>query len=107
MTGKLCLRLEQTAVVNEVICPQTSDILWAREFLADFDASGGVVRDGSDLPRLGRARKILRLAEAFGITVEGLTSRRRSRRRTARAPAPVRRNGSPRFVPRGAWMRAR
>ncbi|MBF4458320.1 CoA ester lyase [Pseudoclavibacter sp. RFBG4] len=70
MTGKLCLRLEQTAVVNEVICPQTSDILWAREFLADFDASGGVVRDGSDLPRLGRARKILRLAEAFGITVE-------------------------------------
>lgn len=70
MTGKLCLRPEQTAVVNEVICPQTSDILWANEFLADFEAAGGVVRDGSDLPRLGRARKILRLAEAFGLTVE-------------------------------------
>lgn len=70
MTGKLCLRIEQAAVVNEVICPQTSDILWAREFLADFEASGGVVRDGSDLPRLGRAKKILSLAEAFGIDVE-------------------------------------
>lgn len=70
MTGKLCLRLEQTAVVNEVICPQTSDILWAKGFLADFEAAGGVVRDGSDLPRLGRARKILRLADAFGLVVE-------------------------------------
>lgn len=70
MTGKLCLRFEQTGVVNEVICPQLSDIRWALDFLNDFEASGGVVRDGSDKPRLGRARKILRLAEAFGITVD-------------------------------------
>lgn len=70
MSGKLCLRTEQAAVVNEVICPQTSDILWARGFLADFEAAGGVVRDGSDLPRLGRARKILGLAEAFGIEID-------------------------------------
>jgi len=26
-----------------------------------------VIRDGSDLPRLGRAQKIAKLAEAFGI----------------------------------------
>lgn len=69
MTGKLCLRREQTAVVNEVICPQNSDILWARDFIEDFEADGGVVRDGSDMPRLGRAKKILGLAEAFGIEV--------------------------------------
>lgn len=72
MTGKLCLRAEQAAVVNEVICPQRSDIQWAQRFLAEFDAAGGVVRDGSDPPRLGRARKILRLAAVFGlIPVEG------------------------------------
>ena len=34
---------------------------------ADFEARGRVVRDGSDLPRLGRARKIMTLATALGI----------------------------------------
>jgi citrate lyase subunit beta/citryl-CoA lyase len=29
-----------------------------------------VVKDGSDLPRLGRAEKILRLAAAFGVEPE-------------------------------------
>jgi len=28
------------------------------------------VRDGSDLPRLGRARKIMQLAEAFDVHLE-------------------------------------
>lgn len=70
MTGKLALRVEQCAAINEVICPQTSDILWARDFLAEFDAAGGQIRDGSDPPRLGRARKILRLADAFGLTID-------------------------------------
>lgn len=69
LTGKLCLRPDQLPVVNEAISPTTSDLLWARAFLDDFAASGGVVRDGSDLPRLGRARKIQRLADAFGIPV--------------------------------------
>lgn len=70
MTGKLALRIEQCAVINEVICPQTSDILWAQGFLEEFEAAGGQIRDGSDPPRLGRARKILRLADAFGLRVE-------------------------------------
>lgn len=70
LTGKLALRLEQCAVINEVICPQTSDILWAQQFLDEFEAAGGQIRDGSDPPRLGRARKILRLADAFGLRVE-------------------------------------
>ncbi|MEE2814080.1 MAG: aldolase/citrate lyase family protein [Actinomycetota bacterium] len=67
MTGKLCLQAEQTPVVNEVISPTRTDVEWASEFLADFDARGRIVRDGSDLPRLGRARKIMHLAEAFDV----------------------------------------
>jgi citrate lyase subunit beta / citryl-CoA lyase len=67
LTGKLCLDPAQVPVINEVICPTASDISWARTFLADFEAGGGTIRDGSDLPRLGRAHKIERLALAFGI----------------------------------------
>ncbi len=67
MTGKLCLDVDQLAVVNESISPTSSDVEWARSFLADFAERGAVVRDGSDLPWLGRAQKIARLAEAFGI----------------------------------------
>jgi citrate lyase subunit beta/citryl-CoA lyase len=68
LTGKLCLDKEQLPVINEVISPAPSDVAWARDFLADFDARGQVIRDGSDLPRLGRARKIERLAQVFGVT---------------------------------------
>ena len=68
LTGKLCLDKEQLPVINEVISPAPSDVAWARDFLADFDARGQVIRDGSDLPRLGRARKIERLAQIFGVT---------------------------------------
>lgn len=67
MTGKLCLSADQTPVVNEVISPTRTDVEWAHEFLVDFDARGRIVRDGSDLPRLGRARKIMQLAEAFDV----------------------------------------
>lgn len=67
LTGKLCLDIDQLPVINESISPTASDVTWARDFLADFDARGGVIRDGSDLPRLGRARKIDTLARAFGI----------------------------------------
>ncbi|SDP59184.1 citrate lyase subunit beta / citryl-CoA lyase [Klenkia soli] len=67
LTGKLCLDVEQLPVINEVISPTPSDVAWATDFLADFDARGQVIRDGSDLPRLGRARKITTLATALGI----------------------------------------
>jgi citrate lyase subunit beta/citryl-CoA lyase len=68
LTGKLCLDVEQIPVINEAISPTRSDVAWAVDFLADFESRGRVVRDGSDLPRLGRAEKIQRLAEAFGVT---------------------------------------
>jgi citrate lyase subunit beta / citryl-CoA lyase len=67
LTGKLCLDEKQTVVINDTICPTSSDVVWAQEFLAEFEASGGVVRDGSDPPRIVRAQKILNLASAFGM----------------------------------------
>lgn len=67
MMGKLCLDAEQSNVINEVMSPNVSDATWARDFIENFEKSGGVVRDGSDLPRLGRARRIQELADAFGI----------------------------------------
>ena len=67
MTGKLCLDIEQLPIINDVISPTRSDVAWAREFLEDFEAGGSVIRDGSDLPRLGRAEKIDKLARAFGV----------------------------------------
>ncbi|MBW4041008.1 MAG: CoA ester lyase [Acidobacteria bacterium] len=67
MTGKLCLDIGQLPVINEVISPTPSDVAWARDFLAEFEARGREIRDGSDLPRLGRAQKIEKLATAFGV----------------------------------------
>jgi citrate lyase subunit beta / citryl-CoA lyase len=67
LTGKLCLELDQLALTNEVISPTPSDVAWARDFMEDFEARGRVIRDGSDLPRLGRAQKIVKLATAFGV----------------------------------------
>ncbi|WP_077490590.1 HpcH/HpaI aldolase/citrate lyase family protein [Sinomonas mesophila] len=67
MTGKLCLAIDQTTVINEVISPTPSDVAWASDFMRDFEANGRVIRDGSDLPRLGRAEKIMKLAMAFGV----------------------------------------
>ncbi|MGA1810910.1 CoA ester lyase [Frondihabitans sp. 4ASC-45] len=67
LTGKLCLDVDQLPVINEVISPTSSDTAWARDFLADFESRGREIRDGSDLPRLGRAQKIDRLARAFGV----------------------------------------
>ncbi|KIC70522.1 aldolase [Kocuria rhizophila] len=67
MTGKLCLMPEQTATVNEGLSPSLSELSWATEFLQEFEEDGGQIRNGSDLPRLARARKVLGLATAFGM----------------------------------------
>ncbi|MDO5634271.1 MAG: CoA ester lyase [Micrococcus sp.] len=68
MTGKICLTPEQCAAVNEGLSPSQEELAWANEFLADFAADGGEIRNGSDLPRKARAEKILALAAAFGVT---------------------------------------
>ncbi len=67
MTGKLALAIDQTTIINEVISPTPTDVAWATDFMNDFNARGGMIRDGSDLPRLGRAEKIMKLAIAYGV----------------------------------------
>ena len=69
MTGKICLTPDQCATVNEGLSPSQDEISWAQEFLAEFERDGGVIRNGSDLPRKARAEKILNLARAYGIEV--------------------------------------
>ncbi|MFT4088790.1 MAG: CoA ester lyase [Gordonia sp. (in: high G+C Gram-positive bacteria)] len=67
MTGKICLTPDQCAAVNEGLSPSQDEISWAREFFAEFEADGGEIRNGSDLPRIARATKILDLARAYEI----------------------------------------
>lgn len=67
MTGKLCLDLEQPAVINECMSPSPADVAWALDFLAEFERDGRVIRDGSDKPRLARAETIRRRGEKFRI----------------------------------------
>src|SRR6195952_731513 len=67
MTGKICLSPEQCAVVNDGLSPSQDEIGWAKEFFAEFERDGGEIRNGSDLPRIARATKILDLARSYGI----------------------------------------
>nr|WP_157517145.1 CoA ester lyase [Mycobacterium sp. MS1601] len=67
MTGKICLTPDQCAAVNEGLSPSKDEISWAKEFFAEFERDGGEIRNGSDLPRIARANKILDLARAYGI----------------------------------------
>lgn len=67
MTGKICLTPDQCRAVNEGLSPSQDEISWAKEFLAEFERDGGEIRNGSDLPRIARANKILDLARAYGI----------------------------------------
>ena len=65
----ICARLAATPTPSPTPTPTPTptDVAWAQDFLDDFEARGRVIRDGSDLPRLGRAQKIQRLAQAFGV----------------------------------------
>ncbi|QUR69633.1 CoA ester lyase [Mycobacterium spongiae] len=67
MTGKICLSPDQCSVVNEGLSPSQDEIGWAKEFFAEFERDGGEIRNGSDLPRVARATKILELARSYGI----------------------------------------
>lgn len=65
MTGRLCLHGVQAPVVNGALSPSDDDVAWASGVLDEFEARGRVIRDGSDLPRLARARAITADAAAF------------------------------------------
>lgn len=69
MTGKICLTPDQCPTVNEGLSPSQEEISWAQEFFAEFERDGGEIRNGSDLPRIARAKKIIELARAYGIEV--------------------------------------
>jgi citrate lyase subunit beta / citryl-CoA lyase len=83
MTGKICLTPDQCAVVNEGLSPSQDEIGWAKEFFAEFERDGGEIRNGSDLPRIARATKILKLARAYGIEVSEFEDER------VHSPAPT------------------
>jgi citrate lyase subunit beta/citryl-CoA lyase len=67
MTGKLALRSSDAETINAGLSPSESDIGWAREFVEQFNARGGKPKDGSDLPRLNRARIILEKARQLKL----------------------------------------
>jgi citrate lyase subunit beta/citryl-CoA lyase len=67
MTGKICLTPDQCSTVNEGLSPSQDEISWAKEFFTEYQRDGGEIRNGSDLPRIARANKILDLAKAYGI----------------------------------------
>lgn len=66
MTGKLCLAPESAETINTALSPAEADIQWAGKLLAEH-ASGAAIGDGSYLPRLARAQKIVALAETYGL----------------------------------------
>lgn len=66
MTGKLCLKTEQTEPINYGLSPSQSEVDWAHELL-EKHSSGKIEGDGSYLPRLARARKINDLADSYGL----------------------------------------
>lgn len=68
MTGRLCLREEQVAIVNGALSPSGDELAWALDVLDTLERCG--IRDGSDLPRIARARAICDAAHAFGIEAD-------------------------------------
>ena len=70
MSGKLCLTHEHAGIINQGLSPSNQEVGWAHGFVDAFEKSGGKITDGSDLPRLARAQKIIQQAQDFGIEVE-------------------------------------
>lgn len=71
MTGKLCLRTHQAALINDGLSPGADDLRWARAVVDRLGSDGSRVTDGSQLPQLARARLLLKHAEDFGLPVPG------------------------------------
>ena len=61
---------ERAGTINAGLSPSESEVAWAHGFIDAFEKSGGKITDGSDLPRLARAQKIIQQAQDFGIEVE-------------------------------------
>ncbi|MFC0452815.1 HpcH/HpaI aldolase/citrate lyase family protein [Rhodococcus jostii] len=68
MTGKLCMHVGDTAIVNRELSPLQSDVAWAAEVIAHLGAQGENIADGSDRPKLARALRITHLADVFSVS---------------------------------------
>lgn len=66
MTGKLCLASGTASTINSLLSPGEADIRWAKKLLTER-ATGAAIGDGSYLPRLAMAKKILALSETYGL----------------------------------------
>ncbi|TXN31502.1 HpcH/HpaI aldolase/citrate lyase family protein [Lacisediminihabitans profunda] len=64
LTGKLTLRGDHAALINDALSPSADEREWAAGLLGS--APSRDARDGSYLPMLARARSIVALASAFG-----------------------------------------
>ncbi len=65
MTGKLTLRPEQVGSINTMLGPSVADRQWAQAVIDELGETGERIGDGSDLPRLARAKHIRDLAGAL------------------------------------------
>lgn len=59
------MRPENTSAANRAFGPSSEDVAWASEVVDELGVNGERVHDGSDLPKLARARKIKRLADDY------------------------------------------
>lgn len=66
-TGTLVLRPSQVAILNGAYSPKPAELARATTLLAEFEASGGRVNGGDDLPRLAVARRLVDRARALGL----------------------------------------
>jgi citrate lyase subunit beta/citryl-CoA lyase len=67
MTGKLCMTPDRAQFPNAALSPSTDDIGWAHTVIDRLGEDGHGVQDGSDLPKLARAKKIKELARVFRL----------------------------------------
>lgn len=66
MAGKLTLTTSMAPIINDALAPSEDEQRWARELLKDAE-HGADITDGSYLPRLARAKKIVELASSYGL----------------------------------------
>ncbi|MFE5700383.1 hypothetical protein [Rhodococcus koreensis] len=67
-TARLSLEPEQLPIINAAPSPSENDLAWAQRTVAELGEDGAHVSDGSDLPKLARAKKLLHLGTLFYLT---------------------------------------
>ncbi|GCE38112.1 Citrate lyase beta chain [Rhodococcus wratislaviensis] len=75
-TGRLSLEPEQLPVINSALSPTANDLAWAQSIVTELGEDGAHIRDGSDLPKLARAKKLLYLGALLGLTTIPRTAER-------------------------------